>query len=213
MNLITPVEVIAKAHVDHNMDPKVFCSHIVVAETKLSDADAAFGTELYDEIVADLISFTDYDSTSVYDTDDKVLFQGKYFKALADGTTNILPTVGASWAVVDKFTTAKYQTLWDKHLWMILALMVQHTSTFTNSVRTTAQGEVVNSTNNSEGASFNSVKAKKEELSDNIRILEKGMDAFLIKNKTDYPLYKGNKDCGAKRDSRPSLGVYLKRIK
>lgn len=213
MTLIAPVEVLAKAHVDDNMDPKGFCTHIDIAEAKLSDNDGCFGTESYDALVADLIPFVDYESTVVYALDDVVIYNGKYYKNILVSAAGTLPTVTATWQVVSKFTTADNQTLWDKHLWKILALMVQHTSTFTNSIRTTSAGEMKNNTNNSVGADFKDVKAKKDELMDNIRVLEKSMDAYLVKNKDKYPLYGGNKCAEAKCDKRPSLGVYLLRSK
>lgn len=211
--LITPVEVIAKAHVDNNMDPKVFTSHIQIAICKLGDVDGCLGHDYVASLFADARDFVDYETAAIYSAGDVVVYGGKYYTAINNGTTGIIPTNTGSWTLVDKFQTPANQLLWDTFLWQILALMVQHTSLFTNSIRTTSQGEMKNNTGNSAGADFKDVKAKKDEIADNIRVLEKAMLVYMQQHKDEYPLWAASRCNDTKCDKRPSMGVFLKRSK
>lgn len=214
--LISPNEVIRKAHVDHNFDPNLICSHITKAEYRfLEDDKGCFGSDFYAALLADAVDFVDYDSTVTYAINTIVIYDGKYYKCLANGTINIVPTNTGSWVKVNKFATAAYQTLWEDFLWEYLSIAVQHTSTFKSAYRSTNQGIMRNETQSSKPAEFAGVKALKDELLDDVRVLEARMDKFLRANATDYPLYKGNlESCGdnsCKKSSSSSIGLYLKK--
>lgn len=212
--LITPTEVIAKGHFDHNFDPKLVCSHISKAEFRfLEDEDSCFGPGFYEEIKSHLVSFVDYDSTISYSINQVVIYDGNYYKCKANGTVGFEPTDLIKWDLVSKFDNSDIQQLWDNHLWEYLALAVQHTSTFKNAYRTTSKGVMRNESDFAKPAEFSGVKALKDELMSDVDVLFKKMDSFLRKNKAKYPLYKGNMGCAVEcnvSNTGSDIGLFLK---
>jgi hypothetical protein len=210
--LITPIEVIAKANVDHNFDTKIVCSHIANVEFRyLSSPKGCFGDDFYNALVADVVDYIDYDSTVTYALDDIVIYGGAYYKCLANGTIGFEPTNIAKWVKVSKFTNSDYQELWDNHLWDFMAIATQHASTFGNAYRSTSKGIMRNDSDNSKPAEYAGVKALKDELMSTIMLVQERMDIYLKNNKDKFPLYKCNSECAPSGNKQSgTIGLYLK---
>lgn len=208
--LISPTEVIARGQFDQNMDPNLLKPYTALAEYRhLAAVNTFFGKEFYDALLADLVIYTEYDSTVTYALNAIVIYDGQYYKCTVNNTEGVEPTDTANWVAASKFTTTEYQTLWEEHLWQYLALAVQHASTFRNAYRSTSSGVVRNERDFSKPAEYSGVKAVKDELMADIEILREKMDDFLRTQKDDYPLYLGNK-CGNTQKPANSIGLYLK---
>ena len=207
--LISPVEVVAKGHFEHNYDSKILCSHISIAEEKfLRSEDSCFGEKMYQQLLNDMVLYQDYDLGVHYSVGDNVIFDGVLYTNILS-SIGILPVDSSAWSVLNKFETPIHQILWDEYLWHYLALAVQHTATFKTAYRSSSKGIVRLEADFVKAAEYAGVKALKEELLDNMVVLKSAMHRFLIENKAYFPSCLGNISCTSKHSSISNAGIGL----
>jgi hypothetical protein len=210
--LISPTEVIAKGHFGHNYDSLLLCSHIVIAEEKfLRSADACFGDKLYLQLLADTVSYTDFDATVSYAVGHCVIYEGRLYRCVV-AAAGSLPSDAAYWAGTYKFATPLFQLLWDSYLWQYLALGVQHASTFKSAYRSSSKGIVRLEAEHVRAAEYAGIKALKEELLDNMGVLKAAMHRFLAAHQSAFPSYVAVQECssGNKPGTTAGIGLFVR---
>jgi len=209
MNLITPIEVAAKAPVDPNYDSGLFEPYIDIAEIKLL-TECCFGDEFYQDLVCDIVSNEGaWDVCTTYDTDDVVIFGCNYYIALSDGIIGEPPTNTTCWAITQKFNNAAYQDLWDKYLLKYMAFSVLHCSGG-SAYRFSTQGVMRNNANHSEPVDKDGLLQAMKMLTDSTEALRQGMHVYLIRvneakdinNPELFPLYPPNEGCSTGCDKK-----------
>ncbi len=206
--LITPTEVIAKGKFDQNFDPNLIEPFISLAEYRyLSARESFIGKDFYEALKSDVIPYADYSVATTYNSGDTVIYEGKYYSCLINGTFSILPGSSTHWGQVAKFTTPDNQMLWELYLQEYIAIAVQHSSTYKNAFRSTSKGIMRNESEFSKPAEYGAVKALKDELMSDLMVLQDGMLSFLVANADKYPAFN-NLPCPDKAQTK--MGLYLK---
>lgn len=214
--LITSSEVLAHVAGDENLSTQFFETHIAKVEFKyLADNETGcLGLDFYNALIADARTFIQHDSTVPVDLDTVVIYESKLWKSLINANATIPGSDLTKWALVNKFTTAKYQTLWDEHLCLLLSHMVIGASVYKSSFRITNMGVMRHKGDNTSPADIDAVKLLKDEYSSDVDTLFKRMDQYLKHKdrKELFPTYRGNaNDCGDGdcTQGRMSLGVFV----
>lgn len=211
--LITPSEVIKYAPIDANYSASNVSPHIARTEFRhlQDDEEGCLGSDFYQALLDDMRSFDQWDATSTWDALDVVIYEGDLFEAVIEVSDGTIPgTDLTKWTPVTKFSNANFQELWDEYLCQLLAFMVVHSSVFKTAFKVTNQGVMRNRTDSSDPASTDGVKLLKDELMSDVEIMFKRMNQYLTKNKTLFPLYKGNTSCeDGCTHGRMIAGVYV----
>jgi len=106
----------------------VLCVFIQKDERGLFN-ECHLGYALYDvmlEDLSDISNVNNYDENTIYELDDKVLYEGVVLQSLANGNAIEPCDILAKdfWAVAPKFTSPCYQELYDKFLKFYIAFTV-----------------------------------------------------------------------------------------
>lgn len=210
--LISPSEVITNAPVDSNFSSGNVSPHISRTEFRhlQDDKQGCLGSEFYQALLDNMRTFDQWDSTTNWDAGDVVIYESQLFEAVINVTGTIPGTDLSKWSPVSKFANNDFQELWDEYLGQLLAFMVIHASVFKTAFKMTNQGVMRNRTDGSDPASTDGVKLLKDELMSDVEIMFNRMDKYLRDNKTKFPLYKGNQNCGTGcTHGRMVSGVYV----
>lgn len=177
--LITSDEVLAKAPVDNNADPRLLINTIEIAEERF--IVPILGDALYEDLCA-LKNVT-------VTANNKATLESKFpaGTTLKEGQiVNAIEEVSDEW----------YQKLWNRFLWKIVAECVAYSIIPSNAVRTTAKGEMQNNPAGPMGSqeaasvSLSYLKFKMDKvLQDRIDPLIASMEKWLCTNKTNFPKY------------------------
>lgn len=201
--LITSFEVINKAPASHNLDPKHIIPFLKDVDFDLCDTKC-FGDTFYLALIDDLRLFELFDACNQYNIGDVVVYGSTYYVAVAVPPIGTPPTDKATWATTTKFTTAKYQSLWDDGcLCDYLVFGVLHYSVVSTAVRFSTMGVQRNNTDYSDPASKDDYLQLKNDFQNRREKRYMFMDKYLtrqtdtVDNVALYPLYPPNADaCG-----------------
>ena len=207
--LITVNEVINLAPAGHYFDPKLLEPFILDGCEELKNNNC-FGAEIYAEIFADMRAAVQFDTCADYTIGDVVIYGAKYYEAIADPPVGDLPTNASNWSEVDKFTSARFQSLWDRYLAQYLTFSVLQFAVPSVALRATTMGVMKNATDHSESASRDEVYTLKNDWENARGRRWNAMFNFLTfvsedettNNPELYPLFPANVEkCG--KDCKP----------
>lgn len=121
--LITPQEVIRYSDIDLNT---AVCNFRQINQIESYLFGTKFNSDLYKDLLADLIDYTDVETwkvTDVITTGTKKLYNGQYYVALAD-STGIAPSNKEQWEPGRKFESDCFNDLWCDVLANYLAMCI-----------------------------------------------------------------------------------------
>ena len=205
-NIITAMEVIAKAPVAHNFDPGKVEDFVIDAQLMLCSSEC-FGDEFYQAILATQKPATEFDACVPYLIGDTVIYGAYYYEAIQNTTAGELPTDDTLWSITPKFTDANYQELWECALFEYVAFLTMHYAMPFIHYDLSTIGLMKNMTTHSEPATLREMQNMKNEYTNRAEARLKYMHKFLtrvndtlsppVDNVTRYPLYPANAEaCG-----------------
>jgi len=142
-NLITAAEVVKYGPVDRNYPTEALCTHIPRVEL-LEFSKCYMGIEFYDKLRDDLVDISSAKGfvEGTYNTGDMIVYKSLVYESTIDGQTVNPQDSLANWTLTKKFTTPKYNDLWDNGLKNWLAYAVIYTSIRYNTYKAGSKGLV-----------------------------------------------------------------------
>lgn len=188
--LITPQEVIFHAPTTHTIDERSILQNIIIAEKRF--VAPAIGRDFYDALLTAKHTKVDSGNQATMLTTINTYLASIGETAIASTDIPVGTLINAS-----EYLTAHYLTLWNEHLWKLVAECVEYVLIVPTWLQHTAQGQQKNNPEviggngqNSASGDLKEVQYKEKKFrEDRIDPLIEDMKYFLCKNKTNYPLY------------------------
>lgn len=206
--LITAYEVVKYSPVRFDYPTATICT--AIKNKELSLFRDCLGTDFYNLLLADVINYhniPEYNIYTRYTTGDIVFYDGTLFVALQGAPPSTPLEDDSSWAIAPKFTTTKYQVLWDDYLKYYLAYMIIHSTINYSTFQAGSMGLVLIKNYTEQGQSTVGLKElwnwKSNIKQDAVDFLE-NMKAFISDNIEDYPTLAGvcGLTCGIRKKRR-----------
>lgn len=188
--LITPQEVIFHAPTSHTIDERNILQNIIIAEQRF--IAPLIGRDFYDSLINQKnVAITSGNQATMLSSINAYL-------TLIEETNITLADIPVSTLInASEQLTANNQTLWNEHLWKLIAECVECVLIVPTWLQHTSQGQQKNNPEVIGGNGINSVTGElkdvryKEDkfIQDRIDPLSESLKYFLCKNKTSYPLY------------------------
>lgn len=198
--ILTAWEVIKYSFVADHFPPNYVEKAISMEEQDF--ALSCLGWDAYEAMLADIADFgtvEEWNGSNTYAADDLAVFYGTVLKSLINGNT-VIPstdTAGVAWVEVDKFTTAKYQKLYEEHLRQYLAYKIAASSLDYSTYQSGGRGVIETfdenaNTRTASKAIFIGIKQKAK--ADTDKMLYQ-MQEFIKRNETDYSDFRIFESC------------------
>lgn len=186
--LITPDEVIAQGPTGESVDPRNLLKAIQIAEERF------IKKVVCKDLYVDFCNKKNVVVTSI----NKAFLEAEF--------TGVTLEEGQIVNAIELVDNAWYKTLWNEHLWKLIAECVIYTASPTNWLKSTTQGEMLNNPksiavmNEGSGAVSGDIKDVQWKmtklLQDRIDPLIASLQEFMCDNRGYFPLYNCKK-CGA----------------
>lgn len=206
--LITAYEVVKYSPVRFDYPTATICT--AIKNKELSLFRDCLGTDFYNLLLADVINYhniPEYNIYTEYTTGDIVFYDGTLFVALQGAPPSTPLEDDSSWAIAPKFTTTKYQVLWDDYLKYYLAYMIIHSTINYSTFQAGSMGLVLIKNYTEQGQSTVGLKElwnwKSNIKQDAVDFLE-NMKAYITDHIEDYPTLAGvcGLTCGIRKKRR-----------
>lgn len=190
--LITAREVIFHAPTPHTIDERSLWNNIIVAEMRF--VAPVIGYDLYNALLAEKnLVITSGNQTA------QLALINAYLTSIGEDviTVDNLPE-GSIVNAYEYMTTAAYKTLWNDHLWKLIAECVECVAIVPTWLQHTSAGQQKNNPEviggNGQGSAsgdLKDVRYKEDKfVQDRIDPLTAAMKYYLCQNSTSFPLYK-----------------------
>ena len=187
-----------------------------------------FGWKFYEALLADRYVYSFVAGTGIrtvthfavganYAVGVFVEAEGRIYECIANVTAAKSVNDATKWNRAAKFQTAANQFLWDRYLGRVICFTVMYGSVMYRAVRDTPQGVLrTYDEGTSKPATLPELMALKSESQTDVDTIIKLMDAYLVENKTSFPLYKSGIDdctdgCGPKKSMKRNLGFNVEK--